>query len=641
MSCGNSRSSKCNPCGPSEAALNEIANKAAYYARIAQFASDGFSQVYLGAKDVAPTTDNNGLPLQEGALYFNTVSNILFVWDGSNWLSIYDDEIYLGGFAVAPTLNNQGLPLQLGNLYWNTGSNNLWAYNGTTWIITNFNETTPFLSTGSTTARTLANRFADVVNVKDFGAVGDGVTDDTAAMLAAEAAGESVYFPEGNYKVTVVPKLGVSWGIGKVFISGIQTYLHPTTGPVNEVFVSVFGPNNTATADAYAELQRAIDFAQSVDLPLTLEQNAKYAIGTGLTFKHGRSLSDTKGYNVYLNGNYSTFYTTSVINTISIVPRCLIANAGTGAGIANISIRDINFSGFGNPTSKALVIGLSGYACDNFAFSKIENIVCVDFNSNAAIYLIECRHINFDRVVVRGSTFRIEASASGSFCGDHVFQTCEFVASATQNNLAVNAGGALNTNAQVRGINFQSCDFYGSQTELVSNGTVSQVGDFWFIGCQWDQGTGRAVYVAAQNAGQVFGIHFVDPYFAGFLNGGLYFTTGGSGQMAQIFVTNGQFGIISGANPIIAIGGPSNIEINNCSFGNCTSSECIGMNNCTNVSINNNTSFLCTTTYGVSVGGASMNNYSIIGNLMNAITSAVNDYTVGTPTKQVVNNLKT
>ena len=202
MSCGNSRSSKCNPCGPSEAAMNEIANKAAYYARIAQYASDEFNKIYLGAKNVAPTTDNDGLALQEGALYFNTVSNILFVWDGLNWLSIYDDEIYLGGFAVAPTLNNQGLPLQSGNLYWNTGSNNLWAYNGTAWIRTNFNETTPFLSTGSTTARTLANRFADVVNVKDFGAVGDGITDDTAAIQSAVNITTEVFFPSGTYIVS-------------------------------------------------------------------------------------------------------------------------------------------------------------------------------------------------------------------------------------------------------------------------------------------------------------------------------------------------------------------------------------------------------------------------------------------------------
>jgi hypothetical protein len=58
-------------------------------------------------------------------------------------------------------------------------------------------------STGSTTARSLANRFADVVNVKDFGAVGDGVTDDTAAIQAAINSignnGSSIYFPQGTY----------------------------------------------------------------------------------------------------------------------------------------------------------------------------------------------------------------------------------------------------------------------------------------------------------------------------------------------------------------------------------------------------------------------------------------------------------
>jgi hypothetical protein len=62
-------------------------------------------------------------------------------------------------------------------------------------------------TTGSTTARSLANRFADVVNVKDFGAVGDGVTDDTAAIQAAidysnSIGGCIVFLPEGIYKTS-------------------------------------------------------------------------------------------------------------------------------------------------------------------------------------------------------------------------------------------------------------------------------------------------------------------------------------------------------------------------------------------------------------------------------------------------------
>ena len=58
----------------------------------------------------------------------------------------------------------------------------------------------PVVATGSTTSRSLKDRFADTVNVKDFGAVGDGVTDDTAAFNAAIATGKPVYAPSGTYK---------------------------------------------------------------------------------------------------------------------------------------------------------------------------------------------------------------------------------------------------------------------------------------------------------------------------------------------------------------------------------------------------------------------------------------------------------
>lgn len=63
------------------------------------------------------------------------------------------------------------------------------------------------LATGSSTARLLATQLSNIWNnVLDFGAVGDGSTDDTtaiaAAITAASVAGGYVYFPSGTYKIS-------------------------------------------------------------------------------------------------------------------------------------------------------------------------------------------------------------------------------------------------------------------------------------------------------------------------------------------------------------------------------------------------------------------------------------------------------
>ena len=51
-------------------------------------------------------------------------------------------------------------------------------------------------------ARTGQSKYADTVSVKDFGAVGDGVADDRAAIQTAIDTQKRVYFPAGTYRVS-------------------------------------------------------------------------------------------------------------------------------------------------------------------------------------------------------------------------------------------------------------------------------------------------------------------------------------------------------------------------------------------------------------------------------------------------------
>lgn len=87
-------------------------------------------------------------------------------------------------------------------------------------------------------ARLMSDRLGDFLSVKDFGAKGDGATNDSVAIAtcisAAQAANKSVFFPDGSY---LISSLGVQsgrvfiWGLGNATLKGTFFYSQTTFPP--------------------------------------------------------------------------------------------------------------------------------------------------------------------------------------------------------------------------------------------------------------------------------------------------------------------------------------------------------------------------------------------------------------------------
>jgi hypothetical protein len=115
--------------------------------------------------------------------------------------------------------------------------------------------------------RTMQNKARDVVSVKDFGAVGNGVTDDTAAFVSALAAAQSVFVPQGNYLVN--SQILIS-GTGKELIgAGSKSTRIFTASNFDAILKTAPGSSSCFISDilldAQATTTRCLSFADGIN----------------------------------------------------------------------------------------------------------------------------------------------------------------------------------------------------------------------------------------------------------------------------------------------------------------------------------------------------------------------------------------
>ncbi len=127
-----------------------------------------------------------------------------------------------------------------------------------------------------------------VVNVQQYGATGDGTTDDTAAIVACIAAnpGRAIYFPAGTYKITST--ITVTSAGTKLFGDGINvTYISNAATNGDAI---VFTPATITTNATY------LSSCGFFGMTIIRSNGATSGAGLRLTQCEGFILSDTKVY---------------------------------------------------------------------------------------------------------------------------------------------------------------------------------------------------------------------------------------------------------------------------------------------------------------------------------------------------------
>ena len=186
-----------------------------------------------------------------------------------------------------------------------------------------------FTQTGTgATARTIDSKLKDVVSVKDFGAIGDGVASDTTAVQAAinAAAGlKAVFFPAGTYLCIInLPSNSTIYGEGQ------QTVLKLPNSSGRSLVQSSDTINGTDNCQVFS-LQIDGNIANNNSTlcnGVFIDGACDNWIVQDLTIKN------TGGNGIRVRGSGSTGLTTSakrILIANNVLDNCGVKNSSTGA----------------------------------------------------------------------------------------------------------------------------------------------------------------------------------------------------------------------------------------------------------------------------------------------------------------------
>ena len=154
-------------------------------------------------------------------------------------------------------------------------------------------------------ATTVEDKLAQYVSVKDFGAIGDGVADDTAAIQAAIDTERGVFLPKGTYLVT--SSLTIPYNGARMY--GEDQYNTIIKAPTNSNFTMLkigvaggtYGQYGNVTLDNFR-----IDGSRALGAPSATSKGIETLWAAHIRMNNVR-VTNTRGYGVeFYTGGYSS-----------------------------------------------------------------------------------------------------------------------------------------------------------------------------------------------------------------------------------------------------------------------------------------------------------------------------------------------
>ncbi|CAL9961828.1 tail protein [Vibrio phage D148] len=282
------------------------------------------------------------------------------------------------------------------------------------------------ISEGSTELRTLGERFSEAVNIKDFGVVGDGITDDSDALQAAlqysydnqrnliggnytVRTTKTIYignYPDSTESITLDfggIRLRPDDSVNIVVDSGrhINGVWQTTWGEPNETYMSFMtkfeGLQIEGSSDAAKDGRTGIRF-KDWHYGCEIKRVATRNFETGHHNKNCFSAEwdSCTSFNTNANNRTGTGFIFEAANNLMTVKRCWVGNMGTGyelrGGITAFHMNNCGIEG-----------AFTGVRCTNYVYDLairdcyVEGIrdVGFDLQDNVLACTLDSNYMNF------------------------------------------------------------------------------------------------------------------------------------------------------------------------------------------------------------------------------------------------------